>query len=91
MRDSVALGLAEMIRGGTTCINDMYFFNESLVEVAAAAGIRATCGLVVLDFPHTYAPAGPDDYISKGLALADAHAGNDLIRLVWADVDCGVG
>jgi 5-methylthioadenosine/S-adenosylhomocysteine deaminase len=53
--DFVALGTklacAEMIRSGTTCFADMYYFEESVAEAAAAAGMRAVCGQTVLKFP----------------------------------------
>lgn len=42
------LGLAEMIRGGTTCINDMYFFADSICEAAAQAGMRGLIGRCVV-------------------------------------------
>src|SRR5919112_4351138 len=40
-----------MIRSGTTCFADMYYFEESVAEAAAAAGLRALCGQTVLKFP----------------------------------------
>jgi 5-methylthioadenosine/S-adenosylhomocysteine deaminase len=53
--DFVALGTklacAEMIRSGTTCFADMYYFEESVAEAAAAAGMRALCAQTVLKFP----------------------------------------
>jgi 5-methylthioadenosine/S-adenosylhomocysteine deaminase len=53
--DFVALGTrlaaAEMIRSGTTCFADMYYFEESVAQAAAEAGIRAVCGQTVLKFP----------------------------------------
>jgi 5-methylthioadenosine/S-adenosylhomocysteine deaminase len=53
--DFVALGTslasAEMIRSGTTLFADMYYFEESVAEAAAAAGLRALCGQTVLKFP----------------------------------------
>src|SRR6187549_2898965 len=53
--DFVALGTklacAEMIKSGTTCFADMYYFEESVAEAAAAAGLRALCGQTVLKFP----------------------------------------
>ncbi len=45
------LACAEMIRGGTTCFADMYYFEESVAEGAAEAGMRAICGSSVLKFP----------------------------------------
>jgi 5-methylthioadenosine/S-adenosylhomocysteine deaminase len=53
--DFVALGTtlacAEMIRSGTTCFADMYYFEEAVADAAAAAGMRALCGQTVLKFP----------------------------------------
>jgi len=45
------LACAEMIRSGTTLFADMYYFEESVAEAAAAAGMRALCGQTVLKFP----------------------------------------
>ena len=45
------LGCAEMIRSGITCFADMYYFEESVAEATAAAGMRALCGQTVLRFP----------------------------------------
>lgn len=64
--DGVRLACAEMIRGGTTCFNDMYFFPDATAEVAAAVGLRATIGLLLIDFPTAWA-TDADDYIRKGL------------------------
>jgi len=53
--DFVALGTrlacAEMIRSGTTCFADMYYFEEAVAAAAADAGMRAVCGQTVLKFP----------------------------------------
>ena len=45
------LAIAEMLRGGVTCFNDMYFFAETTAQVATKAGIRAHIGMILLDFP----------------------------------------
>jgi len=45
------LAIAEMLRGGTTCFNDMYFFPEAAAEAVVESGIRACLGQVVIDFP----------------------------------------
>lgn len=64
----VQLAIAEMIRSGTTCFHDMYFFPNSAAKVVEATGIRASLGMVVLDFPTPWATS-PEQYIEKGLAL----------------------
>ncbi len=45
------LSCAEMIRSGTTCFADMYYFERAVAEAAATAGMRAVCGQTVLKFP----------------------------------------
>src|ERR671931_77949 len=44
------LGCAEMIRSGVTCFADMYYFEETVAEATAAAGMRAFCAQTVLRF-----------------------------------------
>ena len=70
VRDGTALACAEMLRGGITCFNDMYFFPEAALEAARAAGMRVALGLIVVDFPTTYA-SDPADYLRKGFELRD--------------------
>ncbi|HSW11284.1 MAG TPA: TRZ/ATZ family hydrolase [Solimonas sp.] len=81
--DGVRLACAEMIRGGTTCFNDMYFFPDASAQVAAESGMRATIGLIMIDFPTAWA-SGPDEYLHKGLAVHDQIKGNPLLRTVFA-------
>ena len=45
------LGLAEMIRGGTTTYVDMYYFEDAIAEETKKAGVRAVLGETVIDFP----------------------------------------
>ncbi len=70
VHDGTLLAAAEMLRGGITCFNDMYFFPHAAGTAAARAGIRAVLGLTVLEFPTNFA-ADADDYIAKGLAARD--------------------
>lgn len=70
VKDGTRLALAEMIRSGTTCINDMYFFPDVTAAVCEEIGMRACLGLIVLDFPTVWAQ-NSDEYFHKGLALYD--------------------
>jgi 5-methylthioadenosine/S-adenosylhomocysteine deaminase len=70
VRAGTLLACAEMLRGGVTCMNDMYFFPEAAAEAALAAGMRAALGMIAIDFPTAYA-SDADDYLAKGLALRD--------------------
>jgi 5-methylthioadenosine/S-adenosylhomocysteine deaminase len=51
VRLGTSLGCAEMIRSGITCFADMYYFEETVAEATAAAGMRAFCAQTVLRFP----------------------------------------
>jgi len=70
VRDGTLLACAEMLRGGVTCFNDMYFFPAAALEAAVAAGMRVCAGMIVFDFPSAYG-SDADDYLAKGLALRD--------------------
>ena len=81
--DGTRLAIAEMIRSGTTCFNDMYFYADVTAKVAQQAGIRAVVGLIVLDFPTVWA-SNADDYINKGLAINDQLKDYQLITTAFA-------
>ena len=69
--DGARLAAAEMLRGGVTCCNDMYFFPEASARAFVELGLRAMLGVAILDFPTAYA-ADADGYLSRGLAVRDA-------------------
>ena len=81
--DGVRLAAAEMIRGGTTCFNDMYFFPDATAAVAAEIGLRANVGLIVFDFPTAWAQNW-EEYIHRGVEVHDRLRGNLLVRAVFA-------
>jgi 5-methylthioadenosine/S-adenosylhomocysteine deaminase len=63
------LGIAEMIRSGTTAFADMYFVMPEVAEVVAETGVRATLG-------HGCISVGKDD----DAARADFREGLDFAR-----------
>lgn len=83
VRDGTLLACAEMLRGGITCFNDMYFFPEATAEAAQSLGMRAVLGMVIIELPTAYA-TDADDYISKGLAVRDRLRGEPLISFCMA-------
>jgi 5-methylthioadenosine/S-adenosylhomocysteine deaminase len=83
VHDGTQLAMAEMLRGGTTCFNDMYFFPDVAARAAANCGMRASLGLIVLDFPTVWAHDA-DEYISRGLAVHDQYRGDPLITTLFA-------
>lgn len=83
VHDGSALAIAEMIRGGTTCFGDMYFYPEVTAKLAHDVGIRAQVGLIVIDFPSAWAK-NPEEYLEKGLALHDQVEAWPLITTMFA-------
>jgi len=78
VQDASLLACAEMLSGGVTCFNDMYFYPQATAVAANQAGLRANLGLVVLEFPTTYANDAAD-YLQKGFDVHDSWRGNPLI------------
>jgi 5-methylthioadenosine/S-adenosylhomocysteine deaminase len=83
VQDGTLLACAEMLRGGITCFNDMYFFPGAALEAALQAGMRISVGMIVFDFPSAYG-ADPDDYLAKGLALRDQWGEHPLVSFCLA-------
>ncbi|NWG88137.1 MAG: TRZ/ATZ family hydrolase [Hydrogenophilaceae bacterium] len=81
--DGSRLACLEMLKGGITCFNDMYFFPESTVQAATEAKQRIAAGIIVIDFPSAYA-ADLDGYLQKGLALRDAMHHHPLVSFCLA-------
>lgn len=83
VHDGTQLAIAEMLRAGTTCFNDMYFFPEVTARLARDIGIRACIGLIAIDFPSAWA-SNADEYIDKGLELRDHFRSDSLIHTPFA-------
>ena len=83
VRAGTRLAAAEMLRGGTTCFNDMYFFPDVAGEVAREAGIRAVLGLIVLEAPTAWA-RDPGSYLSRGLEVHEAFRHDRLVHTAFA-------
>lgn len=83
VRDGSRLACLEMLKGGVTCFNDMYFFPGAAVEAALEAHMRIAAGIIVIDLPTAYA-ADPDGYLHQGMAVRDAHKGHPLVSFCLA-------
>ncbi|MDP2111770.1 MAG: TRZ/ATZ family hydrolase [Thiobacillus sp.] len=83
VRDGTLLAAAEMLAGGITCCNDMYFYPQAAGEAFLQAGMRATLGMIVLEFPSAYA-SDADDYLAKGLAMRDELKDEPLLSFAFA-------
>lgn len=83
VRDGTLLAAAEMIRGGVTTCNDMYFYPDAAAEAFDRIGMRAVLGVTVIDFPTPYA-ADADEYFRKGLAAYDRWKSHPRTRFTIA-------
>ena len=81
--DGTLLACAEMLRGGITCFNEMYFYPGEAARAALDMGMRAALGMIVIDLPTAYA-ADAEDYIAKGLALRDRLKEQQLLSFCMA-------
>lgn len=83
VKTGTELAIAEMLRGGTTCFSEMYFFPEIIAAAAREAGMRAWVGAPVIMFPTAWAN-GCDECIDKGLSLGERWRDDPLITTALA-------
>jgi 5-methylthioadenosine/S-adenosylhomocysteine deaminase len=83
VRDGVELAIAEMLRGGTTCCNENYFFPDIQAATYLRHGFRAVVGLPFVEFPSAWAKSR-DEYFDKNLAVHDEFKGEALISTTLA-------
>ena len=83
VHDGTLIACAEMLLGGTTCFNDMYFYPRAAARAAITLGMRASIGLISLDFATPYA-ADADDYLAKGMAVRDELMDEPLLSFCLA-------
>ena len=81
--DGTELAAAEMIRSGTTCFADMYFYHDVAARAARKAGLRAALGGAIIEFPTPYA-GDAEAYIAKCLAPRDEFADDSRLKLMLA-------
>lgn len=77
------LASAEMLKGGITCFNDMYFFADAAIAAVQKTGQRIFAGITVMEFPTPWAPDA-NRYLEKGLAIRDEFSSNPLINFCLA-------
>ncbi len=81
--DGVTLAIAEMLRGGTTCVNENYFFPDVQAATYKRHGFRARVGLPVIDFPTAWAKSD-DEYFDRAGEVHDQWRGDTLIDTAFA-------
>lgn len=77
------LAAAEMLRTGTTCFADMYFFEQDVARAVEQSGMRAVLGEGLLEFP-TCSYANLEQAFERNLALFEALRGNPRVRAAVA-------
>jgi 5-methylthioadenosine/S-adenosylhomocysteine deaminase len=83
VHDGVELAIAEMLRGGTTCCNENYFFPDVQAATYMRHGFRAVVGLPIIEFPSAWAKSR-DEYFDKNLAVHDEFKGEKLVSTTLA-------
>ena len=83
VRDGIELAVAEMLRGGTTCCNENYFFPDVQAATYKRHGFRARVGLPVIDFPTAWA-SSDDEYFERAGEVHDQWRGDALVGTAFA-------
>ena len=81
--DGVTLAIAEMLRGGTTCCNENYFFPDVQAATYKRHGFRARIGLPVIDFPTAWARSD-SEYFDRAGEVHDQWRDDALIATAFA-------
>lgn len=81
--DGSQLAIGEMIRCGTTCFNDMYFYPEATAKAAEQAGVRGHVGMTIIDIPTPWA-ASTDECFAKSREFYQQYQSSDLVTPTMA-------
>lgn len=76
--DAIELACLEMLKGGVTTYNDMYFYEDAAGKVAKKIGMRAVLGVGILDFPSKSANT-TDEYFANAESFIKDWKGDELI------------
>ena len=83
VHDASLFAMAEMIRSGTTCFNDMFYFPEAIADAAITAGMRGFVSMHVIDFPTAWTQ-NADESLEKGLAFYEQYHQQPLLTPILA-------
>ena len=76
--DAIELACLEMLKGGITTYNDMYFYEDAAGRTAKRMGMRAVLGAGILDFPSKSASTA-DQYFDNAESFIRDWKGDELI------------
>lgn len=82
VRDGTRLAIAEMLKSGTTCFSDMYFYPDVAAETATELGMRAQICCPILDFPTPWAKDA-DEGIHKAIEVHASQRHNALVTIAF--------
>ena len=84
VRAGTELALMEMVRSGTTCFADMYFFPDIGVKAALSRGVRMAAGLPMIDFPTPLGPGTGPSPLSRNAELYGRYRGEPGVSFAMA-------
>ena len=87
IEDGCRLAIAEMLRGGTTCFNEMYFFPNETAHTAIGEGMRACIGHTIMNVPTGWAQ-NEEEYIKKAQEAYQSRPKHSLISWSIAPQGC---
>ncbi len=76
--DAIGLACLEMLKGGVTAYNDMYFYEDAAAGTTKRIGMRAVLGAGILDFP-TKSAHTTDEYFLNAESFIKDWKGDNLI------------
>lgn len=79
VKDGASLAIAEMLRSGTTCFSDLYFFPDAVAHAAVEMGIRVQVCVPVVQFANAWAQS-EEEHIHKGLAVHDDFRSSEFVH-----------
>ena len=83
VRTGTELAIAQMLRAGITCFNDVCLFPAESIDATLHAQMRAVFGLIISDKPSVYA-GDTDEYFTKGLEIHDRYKHDSRIHFMLA-------
>jgi len=76
------LAIAEMIKSGTTCFSDQYFFPEACAKAVDETGIRAQIAPPIIDFANNWAK-NAKEHIEQILQLQSNYKDHERINIAF--------
>ena len=81
--DGTLLACAEMIKSGTTCFNEHYFYPDIIANVAQEVGMRAKIGVLIINVKTAWAK-NEQEVMQKATKLFDQAPTNDMLSFCLA-------